>query len=304
MKWETAAGALQGMGAKPISYDPMLDYWLRMASGAFALVGTGYLLLAIYPRKFSVMLPWFGWIMVVEGIILLTHSPHSRTSTGIAAVSFCRRRLGFVCRWAWNFSAEKISVIKLATIMQRLGKQLGEPKTNWPLRLACEKDIPALEVLIPLSVRVLQAAHYSTAQMEAALGPVFGVDRQLILDGTYFIVEEHGQILGCGGWSRRKAMFGGDRDRAGEDGLLDPKSEPARIRAFFIHPYWARRGIGRSILAACEAAIYQAGFQTIELVATLAGEPLYAANGYSVVERYEVPMSDGLTLPVVRMVKI
>lgn len=73
MKWETAAGALQGMGAKPISYDPMLDYWLRMASGAFTLVGSGYFLLAIYPRKFSAMLPWFGWIMVVEGIILLTH---------------------------------------------------------------------------------------------------------------------------------------------------------------------------------------------------------------------------------------
>lgn len=188
--------------------------------------------------------------------------------------------------------------------MQRLGKNLSEPKTNWSLRLACERDIPALEVLIPLSVRSLQAAHYSPAQMEAALGPVFGVDRQLILDGTYFVAEERGQIVGCGGWSRRRAMFGGDRDRAGEDGLLDPKSEPARIRAFFIHPDWARRGIGRSILVACEAAIRQAGFQTIELVATLAGEPLYAANGYSVIERYEIPMSDGLTLPAVRMAKL
>lgn len=73
MTWETAAGALQGMGAKPLAYDPMLDYWLRMASGAFALVGTGYLLLAIYPRKFAVMLAWFGWIMVIEGLVLLVH---------------------------------------------------------------------------------------------------------------------------------------------------------------------------------------------------------------------------------------
>lgn len=187
--------------------------------------------------------------------------------------------------------------------MQRLGKNLSGSKANRELRLAVETDIPALEQLIPLSVRALQAAHYSPAQMEAALGPVFGVDRQLILDGTYFVAEEQGQIVGCGGWSRRKAMFGGDRDRAGEDGLLDPKSDPARIRAFFIHPNWARRGIGRSILVACEAAIRQARFQKIELVATLTGEPLYAANGYSVVECYEVPMSDGLALPVVKMAK-
>lgn len=187
--------------------------------------------------------------------------------------------------------------------MKRLGKSLSETKLHWELRLASAKDIPALEVLIPLSVRSLQAAHYSPAQMAAALGPVFGVDRQLILDGTYFVAEQQGQIVGGGGWSRRKAMFGGDRDRAGADALLDPKSEPARIRAFFIHPAWARRGIGRSILAACEAAIRQAGFQAIELVATLAGEPLYAANGYSVIERYDVLMADGLTLPVVRMAK-
>ena len=175
--------------------------------------------------------------------------------------------------------------------------------TEWTLRLADEGDIPALEILIPLSVRSLQAVHYSPAQVEAALGPVFGVDRQLILDGTYFAVEEKNQIIGCGGWSRRKAMFGGDRDRAGEDALLNPKNDPARIRAFFVHPAWARRGIGRSILTACEAAIRAAGFQTAELVATWTGEPLYASCGYLVVERYEVPMSNGLALPVVRMSK-
>jgi N-acetylglutamate synthase-like GNAT family acetyltransferase len=180
---------------------------------------------------------------------------------------------------------------------------LARVKTNWKLRLACEQDIPALERLIPLSVRTLQAAHYSTAQMEAALGPVFGVDSQLIRDGTFFVIEQLDQIVGCGGWSGRKAVFGGDRDRPGEDVLLDPKCDAARIRAFFVHPDFVRRGIGRSILVQCERAIHMAGFQSAELVATLTGEPLYAAFDYSVLERYEVPLSAGLTLPVVRMAK-
>jgi GNAT superfamily N-acetyltransferase len=175
---------------------------------------------------------------------------------------------------------------------------------NWTLRLAREVDIPALEELIPLSVRSLQSAYYSPAQMEAALGPVFGVDRQLIRDDTYFVAEHDSQVVGCGGWSKRKSLFGSDQARAsGDDGLLNPAREPARIRAFFIHPAWARRGIGRGILAACEAAILGAGFKKIELVATLAGEPLYAACAYLVAERYEVPLKDGLTLPVVRMCK-
>lgn len=170
-------------------------------------------------------------------------------------------------------------------------------------RLALEADIPALEALIPLSVRALQSQHYSAAQMEAALGPVFGVDRQLINDGTYFVVEAGGQIVGCGGWSRRKAVFGGDRGRAGEDASLDPAYDPARIRAFFVHPDWARRGIGRAILQACEKALTAAGFREAVMVATLTGEPLYAALGYVVEERYEVPLLGGLTLPVVRMRK-
>ena len=171
------------------------------------------------------------------------------------------------------------------------------------LRLAVEADVPELERLIPLSVRTLQAASYSPAQMEAALGPVFGVDRQLIRDGTYFVVEENGTLIGCGGWSRRRAVFGGDRERAGEDATLDPARDPARIRAFFVHPDWARRGVGRMILAKCEVAIHAAGFRSAVLVATLAGEPLYATFGYAVAERYEVPIAVGLTLPVVRMAK-
>jgi N-acetylglutamate synthase-like GNAT family acetyltransferase len=175
--------------------------------------------------------------------------------------------------------------------------------TSWTPRLARESDVPALEALIPLSVRALQAPWYSTAQMEAALGPVFGVDRQLIRDGTYFVIEHDGAIVGCGGWSRRRSLYGGDGNRSGEDALLDPQRDAARIRAFFVHPDWARRGIGRSIMVACESAVAQAGFRTVDIVATLAGEPLYAAFGYDVVERYEIPMAGDLKLPVVRMTK-
>jgi len=172
---------------------------------------------------------------------------------------------------------------------------------GWPLRLAQEADVPALEALIPVSVRALQAPYYSSAQMEAALGPVFGVDRQLIRDGTYFLAERDGTIVGCGGWSRRRSLYGGDSGRAGEEGLLDPQRDAARIRAFFVHPAWARRGIGRSIMVACEQAIIEAGFRTVETVATLAGEPLYASFGYAVLDRYNIAMRDGLSLPVVRM---
>jgi GNAT superfamily N-acetyltransferase len=139
--------------------------------------------------------------------------------------------------------------------------------------------------------------------MDAALGPVFGVDRQLIRDGTYFVVEHNGLIVGCGGWSRRCALFGGDGARGTVDAELDPRCDAARVRAFFVHPDWARRGIGRGILAACERAVAAAGFNRIELVATLTGEPLYAAFDYLSVERYDIPLTGGLTLPVVRMTK-
>lgn len=185
----------------------------------------------------------------------------------------------------------------------------------WPLRLAQDDDIAALEELIPLSVRRLQAAHYSPAQMEAALGTVFGVDRQLIRDGTYFVAEHNARIVGCGGWSRRRSMFGADAGRAAEDPELDPRRDAARIRAFFVHPDFARRGIGSSILLASEQAIREARFQRVDIVATLAGEPLYASFGYRAVERFGIPLVSGvevaevpevlavLELPAVRMTK-
>ena len=174
----------------------------------------------------------------------------------------------------------------------------------WQPRLAREDDIPALEALIPVSVRALQAPHYSPAQMEAALGTVFTIDHQLIRDRTYFVVEDDQRIVGCGGWSRRQSLHGGDRHEHGQDAELDPKQDAARIRAFFIHPQWARRGIGTSIMVASERALIAAGFRKVDIVATLAGEPLYAAFGYEVVERYDIPMAGGLSLPVVRMRKL
>jgi GNAT superfamily N-acetyltransferase len=171
------------------------------------------------------------------------------------------------------------------------------------VRLANATDIPGLETLIPLSVRGLQASHYSPAQMDAALGTVFGVDRQLIDDGTYYVVEQGGVIVGCGGWSRRQARFGASAARDGEDPLLDPARDAARIRAFFVHPSFARQGIGRELMQASEEAVRAAGFLRVDIVATLTGEPLYTAFGYTVVERFEIPLANGHFLPVVRLTK-
>jgi GNAT superfamily N-acetyltransferase len=174
---------------------------------------------------------------------------------------------------------------------------------DWSLRLARDGDIPELEALIERSVRELQATSYSAAQMDGALGSVFGVDRQLIRDQTYFVAEGGGAIIACGGWSKRASLFGSDAVRAAEDALLDPLRDAARIRAFFVLPEHARRGLGRAILFACEEAIRAARFRSIELVATLPGVPFYLAFDYEAGERYEVPLVNGLSLPVVRMSK-
>jgi len=178
-----------------------------------------------------------------------------------------------------------------------------DEKIRCRLRVATEDDISAIEKLIPLSVRGLQAAYYSAAQMEAALGSVFGVDRQLIRDETYFVVEDENEIIGCGGWSKRKTLFGSDHQTNRDDAELNPSRDSARVRAFFIHPAWARRGIGRVILEACEDAVRATRFKSIELVATLPGEAFYAAFDYVPTERCEIPLANGLTLPVVRMTK-
>lgn len=175
------------------------------------------------------------------------------------------------------------------------------------LRLAAPADIPALGTLIEASVRGLMTQKYSLAQLEGALGTYLGVDSQLIGDGTYFIAEvEDGQRklpVGCGGWSKRKTLFGADRRPGREDALLDPGRDAAKIRAFFIHPEWSRRGIGSRILEACESAARGAGFTRFEMGATLTGVPLYQARGYTAIEATDIPLANGEVLKVVRMGK-
>lgn len=179
------------------------------------------------------------------------------------------------------------------------------------IRAARAEEIPALEELIAFSVRTLQAEDYSVAQREAALKTVFGVDSQLVADGTYLVAEARltedasalWQLAGCGGWSKHKTLYGGDRWSAREDDLLDPAKDAAKIRAFFIHPGWARKGIGTRILDACEFGARAAGFTRYEMGATLTGVKLFSARGYTPIQRLEVPVGDGITITVVQMEK-
>jgi GNAT superfamily N-acetyltransferase len=191
------------------------------------------------------------------------------------------------------------------------------------IRKAATTDIPVLRRLIEASVRELQVEDYTPAQMEGALESVFGVDSQLIADGTYLVAEarivdglpvaenavreknpaSEWAIAGCGGWSKRKTLYGSDHWTGREDTLLDPKRDAAKIRAFFIHPGWARRGVGSKILAACEIAACAAGFTSYEMGATLTGAKLFGAKGYVAVEKIEIPLKNGVSLPVIRMEK-
>lgn len=173
---------------------------------------------------------------------------------------------------------------------------------NVTIRQAVPGDVPALRALIDASVRGLQASDYTPAQIEGALATVYGIDTQLIADGTYFVAESS-YFVGCGGWSKRRTLFGGDHWNAREDDLLDPHSDAAKIRAFFVHPDCARRGIGTLILTACENAAIAAGFKRLEMGATLTGVKLYQTRGYVAVEHLAVPLGNGESLPIVRMEK-
>jgi GNAT superfamily N-acetyltransferase len=187
------------------------------------------------------------------------------------------------------------------------------------IRLAFSADIPVLRTLIDASVRGLQTEDYTPSQIESALATVYGVDTQLIADGTYFVAEVGSGvvagdsparalstaplIVGCGGWSKRKTLYGGDQWTGREAALLDPRQDAAKIRAFFIHPSWVRRGIGTMILEACENAAIVGGFTRFEMGATLTGVLLYQARGYVALENLEVPLANGESLPIVRMEK-
>ena len=181
-------------------------------------------------------------------------------------------------------------------------------KTKIQIRKAIAADIPRLREVIEDSVRGLQAGDYSPAQIEGALQSVYGVDSQLIADGTYLVAEPidsrgKPEIVGCGGWSKRKTLYGGDQYAGREDSLLDPTQHAAKIRAFFIHPNWARCGIGSLILEACENAALETGFTRLEMGATLSGAAFYKAKGYAGVENQEVPLGNGEVLPIVKMEK-
>ena len=192
--------------------------------------------------------------------------------------------------------------------------------TEWRIRLATERDIPALDALIEASVRGLQAGDYTPAQIAGALGTVLGLDTQLIRDQTYFVIEpvffelksfeaggEAPRIAACGGWSKRKTLFGSDnapgRDRTREPELLDPATDAAKVRAIFVHPDFARRGLGSLLLAQVEAAAQAAGFTHFEMGSTLTGVPLYRLKGYVEEERVMVPLKNGENLPIILMKK-
>jgi len=170
-------------------------------------------------------------------------------------------------------------------------------------RLATFEDIPQLQQLIALSVRGLGAGYYTNAQIESSLKHLFGVDTQLIIDGTYYVAEMDNSLIGCGGWSKRNTLFGGDQHKEEADPLLDPKHDAARIRAFFVHPGYARQGIGRHIITICETAAKANGFTRFELGATLPGVPLYTAMGYEPVKRVDATLPDGEVLGILKMSK-
>jgi GNAT superfamily N-acetyltransferase len=171
------------------------------------------------------------------------------------------------------------------------------------LRLATLDDIAAIEQLIALSARGLCSSDYTSAQIEAAIGTAWGCDSELIRDGTYFVVEVGGEVVACGGWGRRRTLFGGDGQPGRVSELLDPQRDAARIRAFFVHPAWARRGLGQMLLERCESEAKAHGFRTTELMATLTGERLYQRCGYVADAAIEHPLSLGQAIKFVPMKK-
>ena len=174
---------------------------------------------------------------------------------------------------------------------------------DYVLRKANLDDRAAIEELIVASARGLSRQEYTGRQIEAAIASVFGVDTSLIVDQTYFVAESSGLLLGCGGWSKRKTLFGGDQFARRDSRELDPKTEAAKIRAFFVHPEFARKGIGRAILLACEDEARAYGFHSVELMATLPGIPFYMTCGYNGDESVAIELREDVRLELVPMRK-
>ena len=172
-----------------------------------------------------------------------------------------------------------------------------------PIRKATFADIPALNALIALSARSLSTDDYCPRQIEAALRGAFGVDSQLLTDETYFVVEDAGQIIGCGGWSFRSTLFGGDARTGRDSSILDPKTQAAKIRAFFVDPKHARRGIGSLLLDHCEKQARACGYARVELMATLPGAKLYADRGYAAGPLVHFDVGSGERIEFIHMCK-
>lgn len=180
---------------------------------------------------------------------------------------------------------------------------MASPGSEPQLRHATLDDKAGLVELIARSARELSADDYTPEQVEGALRGAFGVDTQLIEDRTYFVAEADGKLVACGGWSRRRTLFGGDA-RTGRDAAeLDPATDPAKIRAFFVDPAYARRGLGSAILARCEAEAAACGFRRFEMMATLPGARLYARYGYTGTERVRYEVQPGVTIEFIPMSK-
>ena len=169
-------------------------------------------------------------------------------------------------------------------------------------RLAQHTDIPDLKSLMDAAIGELQRGFLSEAEIAASF-TIMGMDTQLIEDRTYFVIACEGRLAGCGGWSRRATLFGGNHSAGRDAALLDPATEPARVRAMYTSPAFARRGVGRMILGLAEAAARAEGFARVELAATLAGEPLYRACGYAPIEHFLSDTPQGLRVPLIRMGK-
>jgi GNAT superfamily N-acetyltransferase len=183
---------------------------------------------------------------------------------------------------------------------------MPDTSSNFRIRLAQLADVPELHRLIEASVRGLQANDYTPRQIEGALGTALGLDTQLVLDATYFVAFPAGQpgaLVACGGWSKRRTLFGSDGGTGRDAAFLDPLTDAARIRAIFVHPDWARQGLGSLMLEHCESAAQREGFRRFEMGSTLTGVPLYRLRGYTALERVDVPLPNGEVLPVIRMEK-
>ena len=172
------------------------------------------------------------------------------------------------------------------------------------IRKAAVSDIPQIEALIARSARGLSTQDYRPSQVEGALRGAFGVDTQLLADQTYFVVEEDGRLVGCGGWSFRATLFGGDARPGRDSSMLDPRTQAAKIRAFFVDPHHARRGIGTLLLEHCEKEAREHGFSQVELMATLPGVKLYAARGFVGAAMVHFDMGAGETIEFIPMRKV